>query len=65
MCAFCGDYPCEKFGAFLDKSVGYPVLEHDNALLRDKGWEAWMALQEGRCLKKYTYHEGKESAGID
>ncbi|MCL1975706.1 MAG: DUF3795 domain-containing protein [Firmicutes bacterium] len=65
MCAFCEDYPCDKFDAFLNVSVGYPVLEQDNALLRDKGWEAWMTLQEGRCKKGYTYHDGKNTAGID
>jgi len=59
MCAFCEDYPCDKFTSFLDASVGYPVLEHDNALLREKGWEAWMELQEGRQRAGYTYHDGK------
>jgi len=55
MCAFCENYPCDKFAAFLDVSVGYHVLEQDNILLRDKGWEAWLALQEGRWEKGYTY----------
>ena len=63
MCAFCEDYPCDKFSSFLDASVGYPVLEHDNALLRDKGWEAWSALQDARCEKGYTYSEGKDTSG--
>ena len=56
MCALCEDYPCEKFPAFFE---GYPVLEQDNALLRDKGWEAWTELQDGHRMKGYTYSEGK------
>jgi len=59
MCAFCGDYPCDKFNSFLDVTVGYAVLESDNALLREKGWEEWLALQEGRMKRGYTYSEGK------
>ena len=55
MCAFCEDYPCDKFAAFLKESVGYAVLEYDNALLRDKGWEAWSVLQEERREKGYIY----------
>jgi hypothetical protein len=57
MCALCEDYPCDKFAAFLNVTVGYPVLEHDNALLRDKGWEAWSALQDERRNAGYTYQE--------
>ena len=60
MCAFCEDYPCGKFDAFLNVTVGYPVLEHDNTLLRSEGWEAWMALQEGRRKKGYIYADGKD-----
>ncbi|MCL2677556.1 MAG: DUF3795 domain-containing protein [Clostridiales bacterium] len=56
MCAFCHDYPCEKFAAFF---AGYPVLERDNALLRDKGWEAWAELQNKRRAQGYTYSEKK------
>ena len=55
MCALCDDYPCDKFAAFLKASVGYHVLEQDNALLRDKGWEAWSLLQDERGEKGYTY----------
>jgi hypothetical protein len=55
MCAFCDDYPCDKFSDFLNVTVGYPVLESDNALLRDKGWEAWIALQEERRNNGFTY----------
>ena len=66
MCAFCDAYPCEKITAFFNASVGYTVLEQDNALLRDKGWEAWMALQEERREKGFVYSgsgaEGKDVA---
>ena len=56
MCTFCEDYPCDKFTVFLKRN---PVLEHDNALLRDKGWEAWAELQERRRESGYTYQEDK------
>lgn len=55
MCAFCEDYPCDKFAAFLNASVGYSVLEQDNALLRDKGWDAWLELQAKRRAAGYSY----------
>ena len=57
MCAFCDDYPCDKFNSFLNVTVGYPVLENDNLLLRDKGWEAWATLQDERREKGYTYKD--------
>ena len=41
MCAFCGEYPCEKMEAFFGKN---PALRADNVLLRDKGWDVWAAL---------------------
>ena len=56
MCALCDDYPCDKFAAFFK---GYPVLEHDNALLRDNGWDAWEKLQDKRQATGYTYAEWK------
>ena len=59
MCAFCEDYPCDKFTAFLNVSDGYPVLKHDNALLRDKGWNAWAELQAKRREAGFTYSEEK------
>jgi hypothetical protein len=65
MCAFCEDYPCDKLSAFFFFFVGCPVLEHDNALLRDKGWEAWTALQEKRLVKGYTYSDGKDAVDIN
>ena len=55
MCAFCDDYPCDKIAAFLKASVGYSVLEQDNALLRDKGWDAWFELQTERRASGFTY----------
>ena len=54
MCALCNDYPCDKFTAFFK---GYPVLEQDNALLRDKGWEPWAELQAERQAKGFTYSD--------
>jgi len=57
MCAFCEDYPCDKFAAFLKATVGYAVLEQDNALLRDKGWDAWLELQAKRRVAGFTYSE--------
>jgi len=55
MCAFCTDYPCDKLNVFLCRN---PVLENDNALLRDEGWDAWASLQERRLESGYTYQEG-------
>jgi len=55
MCALCGDYPCEKFGRFFE---GYPVLEPDNALLRECP-DAWAALQDERRANGFTYTENK------
>ena len=56
MCAMCECYPCETFSAFF---TGYPALEQDNALLRDKGWDAWAAHQDERRQKGYTYSDDK------
>ena len=58
MCAFCEDYPCDKFTDFLKATVGYSVLEQDNALLRDKGWDVWLELQANRRIDGFTYSEG-------
>ncbi|MCL2709189.1 MAG: DUF3795 domain-containing protein [Defluviitaleaceae bacterium] len=62
MCAFCGEYPCEKLAAFFKTSVGFPVLENDNALLRENGWDAWSKLQDERRKRGYSYSDGKEDA---
>jgi len=54
MCALCGEYPCDKLTQFFDRN---PALEHDNALLRDGGWEAWAALQDKRKSDGYTLQD--------
>ena len=60
MCALCEDYPCEKLSVFFDRN---PVLDYDNALLRDKGWEAWAVLQDKRKSDGYTYQDDNREAG--
>lgn len=57
MCALCEDYPCDKITAFIKASVGYHVLEQDNTLLREKGWDEWTKLQTERCASGFTYTE--------
>ena len=52
MCALCGEYPCEKMADMLRR---LSVLERDNALLRDKGREAWAQLQDERRKKGFIY----------
>ena len=52
LCALCGSYPCEKFIPFFE---GYPVLEHDNALLHREGMDAWAKLQDERRAMGFTY----------
>jgi hypothetical protein len=56
MCALCDSYPCDKFAAFFE---GYPVIKDDNALLREKGMDAWAKLQEGRRANGFTYSDKK------
>lgn len=56
MCALCGSYPCALIDNF---DAGYPVLKSDNALLREKGWDAWGKLQDERRAKGYTYADGE------
>jgi hypothetical protein len=58
MCAFCSDYPCEKFDDFF---IGYPVLKDDNAVLKDPGWNAWAEIQDERRAKGYIYSSGKQT----
>ena len=55
MCAFCTEYPCGKLTEFFKSSVGCAVLEKDNVLLRDKGWEAWAELQDKRLENGYKF----------
>ncbi|MCL2510563.1 MAG: DUF3795 domain-containing protein [Bacteroidales bacterium] len=54
MCALCENYPCELFIKFFE---GYPILEHDNSILREKGMDAWSKLQNERQAKGFTYAE--------
>jgi hypothetical protein len=56
MCALCESYPCELIDNF---DAGYPVLKLDNALLRDKGIDAWAKLQDERQAAGFTYSEDK------
>ena len=56
MCALCENYPCGLFDKFFE---GYPILKHDNALLRDQGMEAWSKLQDGRRAISFTYSENQ------
>ena len=54
MCALCESYPCEIFTRYFE---GYPILKHDNALLREEGIDAWQKLQEERQARGFTYSE--------
>ena len=56
MCSLCDSYPCDKFAGFFER---YPMLKHDNALLREEGMDAWSKLQNERRAKGFTYSEGK------
>ena len=56
MCALCDEYPCEKIIGFFGRN---PALEHDNALLRDKGWDAWEELQDKRKSDGYIFQDDK------
>ena len=54
MCALCDSYPCTHFARFFE---GYPVLESDNAVLREQGMDAWSNLQDERHARGFTYSE--------
>ncbi|MCL2545165.1 MAG: DUF3795 domain-containing protein [Clostridia bacterium] len=56
ICALCESYPCALFDAFF---AGYPILERDNALLRDEGLEAWAKLQDERRASGFVYQHKK------
>jgi len=56
MCALCESYPCELFARYFE---GYPVLQSDNAILREKGMDAWSKLQDERKARGFTYAETK------
>ena len=51
-CALCERYPCEIFDAYFE---AYPLLKADNALLREKGLDAWFEMQDARRAKGFTY----------
>ena len=61
MCAMCERYPCEQFTRFFE---GYPVLEHDNALLREQGIDVWLKLQDERRSSGFIYTDTKDD-GIE
>jgi hypothetical protein len=52
MCALCEKYPCDIFDKYFE---GYPILKQDNALLHDKGIDAWGKLQDERQAGGFTY----------
>jgi hypothetical protein len=56
MCALCENYPCELFARYFK---GYPVLEHDNDLLRREGFDAWLKLQNERKAREFIYNNLK------
>ncbi len=58
MCALCESYPCEYFTEFFED---YPMLKHDNAVLREKGWEPWGKLQDERQAKGFGFAYAKNS----
>jgi hypothetical protein len=58
MCALCESYPCEYFTDFFE---GYPMLKHDNFILREKGWESWKKLQDERQAKGFGFAYAKNS----
>ena len=54
MCASCERYPCGHFDALF---AAYPGVRQDNALLRDRGMEAWAKLQDERRAGGFTYSD--------
>jgi len=52
MCALCQTYPCEHFDYF---SKIYPAILSDNALLAEKGVDAWAKHQDELRAKEFTY----------
>jgi len=57
MCALCESYPCGLFTRYFE---GYPILEHDNSVVREKGMNAWAKLQDERCARGFTYADEKQ-----
>jgi hypothetical protein len=58
MCALCESYPCADFTDFFE---GYPMLQHDNSILRENGWKTWGKLQDERQAKGWTFAYAKNS----
>ena len=58
ICALCDSYPCEQFSTYFE---GYPLLQHDNDLLREQGMEAWAQLQDERHSKGFTYSDEEQT----
>ena len=54
VCASCESYPCELFTRYFE---GYPILQRDNSVLREKGMDAWSKLQNERQERGFTYAE--------
>jgi len=54
VCALCESYPCELFERYFE---GYPILKKDNAVLLEKGMDAWLKLQSERQERGFTYAE--------
>jgi hypothetical protein len=54
VCALCENYPCELFTRYFE---GYPVLKHDNSVLREKGMDERSKLQDERQTRGFTYSE--------
>ena len=54
MCALCESYPCNLFAKYFE---GYPILQYDNSVLREKGIDEWSKLQDDRQARGFTYAE--------
>ena len=54
VCALCDSYPCELFERYFE---GYPILESDNAVMREQGPDVWSKLQDERQAQGFTYNE--------
>jgi hypothetical protein len=52
MCVFCDDYPCALLKDMYGRNT---VIVKDNALLREKGWDAWLKMQDERRARGFTY----------
>ena len=52
MCAFCTSYPCELFERYFAE---LDILKQDNAVLLEKGIEAWSKLQDERQANGFVY----------